>query len=541
MASFAEGLASGLSGLPQALLYRQEQDRKDAYKKDIAGLSSTEGPFDYEAAARVALKHGDTDSSLSYRRMAADAGTRAAAGKRQAGLDEIAAEDRTRRHATEDEASLYKKRQRFASRFAPLLKAGDTDQMGRMIADHPGLIGGLMNFGSGRHAAGLEAIQTPDGETRYAFQIRNARTGTTGPETANATSGSGDNVNSYSQEQVMRGLQPFLPAAKADKPPTSVREYEFYKEQGGDLPYEGFLGAKRAQTSVTVNTGKRGKPPTGFEWKIGADGEDMLHPIKGGPAEGKYSEAQVRVVEAAERISFGTNILDEKVDGGSTLFETLGRPQEWIAAKFGSFGNYFLSPEYQKANQAMNDIAGAILRMETGAAAPEFERHEVASRYSPRPGDGQEVMAQKRESLNVRWRNAETLAGPSYKRDFGLKAPAAEEEEGVPQAPEPAVQPPAATATPQPAPAPGPTPAPVVAPGVAQAGVQYRGGPTTVAAPPSPEAAVPEATPAASTIDPASFAGMNLGGLESMIEHSGTMSKEAFQAMMARFDELEGQ
>ena len=45
MASFVEGLASGLSGLPQALMYRQDQNRKDAYRKDIAGLSSAEQSF----------------------------------------------------------------------------------------------------------------------------------------------------------------------------------------------------------------------------------------------------------------------------------------------------------------------------------------------------------------------------------------------------------------------------------------------------------------------------------------------------------------
>ena len=88
------------------------------------------------------------------------------------------------------------------------------------------------------------------------------------------------------------------------------------------------------------------------------------------------------MVEAAERISVGTKILDEKVDGGITVFETLARPHEWIISKFGSVGNYFLSTEYQKANQAMNDIAASILRMETGAAAPEPERIELVDRYS---------------------------------------------------------------------------------------------------------------------------------------------------------------
>ena len=105
MASFAQGLAQGLSGLPQALMYGQDKRRKDAYRKEISGLSDVSTVFNPEEAARVALKHGDLDSALSYRRMAAEAKTRSAAGERQQGLDDIAAEDRARRHATEDEAT----------------------------------------------------------------------------------------------------------------------------------------------------------------------------------------------------------------------------------------------------------------------------------------------------------------------------------------------------------------------------------------------------------------------------------------------------
>ena len=220
MASFAEGLASSLSGLPQVLMYGQdkrrkqgEEDRKDAYRKEISGLSDVSTVFNPEEAARVALKHGDLDSALSYRRMAAEATTRSAAGERQQGLDDIAAEDRTRRHATEDSAEATKRRERFALRFNPYFKAGDTKGMGGMIASHPGLIGELMNFGPGRRADGIEEIQTPDGETRYAFKIRNARTGTTGPQTADASADPGDNVVSYSQEEIARAMQPFLPAA----------------------------------------------------------------------------------------------------------------------------------------------------------------------------------------------------------------------------------------------------------------------------------------------------------------------------------------
>ena len=110
---------------------------------------------------------------------------------------------------------------RFARSFKPYFEAGDTKGMGRMIAAHPGLIGKLMNHGPGRRVEGVEAVQTPDGETRYAFKIRNARTGTTGPEQPGGSIDPKHNVISYSHEEIGRGLQSILPADKVDKPQNS--------------------------------------------------------------------------------------------------------------------------------------------------------------------------------------------------------------------------------------------------------------------------------------------------------------------------------
>ena len=258
MASFVEGLASGLSGLPQALLYRQEKDREDAYKKDIAGLSSADSPFDPEAAARVALKHGDLPGASGYRRMAAEATARSAAGVRQKEQDNIKAEDRTRRMATEDEALLYKRRQRFASRFAPLLKAGDEGSMGRMIAAHPGLIGGLMNFGPDRRAVGVEAAQTPEGGTRYAFQLEECAHRDDGPgDSPNASLGPrSDNVNLIQRRsRSMRGLQPFL---TADKGTTEQQNIAGFLRRNPGASEADYFAQKRSP-GVSVFTGDQGK------------------------------------------------------------------------------------------------------------------------------------------------------------------------------------------------------------------------------------------------------------------------------------------
>ena len=128
--------------------------------------------------------------------------------------------------------------------------------MSRMIAAHPGLIGGTQNFGPGRRADGIEAIKTPDGETRYAFKIKNARTGTTGPEQPEGSIDPKAPVNSYSADQIGRGLQPFLPAAP--DPTTEQRNIRAFMERNPGAKEADYFAQKRSP-GVTVNTGDQGK------------------------------------------------------------------------------------------------------------------------------------------------------------------------------------------------------------------------------------------------------------------------------------------
>ena len=217
--------------------------------------------------------------------MAAEAKARSAAGERQGRLDVIAAEDRTRKHATEDEATGYKKRQRFASRFAPLLKAGDTGAMERTIAAHPGLIGQTMNLRPEQRVAGVEAVQTPDGKTRYAFKIRNARTGTTGPQTANASAEPGDKVVSFSQEEIERGLQPFLPAAP--DPTTEQRNVGAFLERNPGATEADYFAQKRSP-GVSVFTGDQGDPKAPAIWHPTYGPPSKNHAYQIDPATGSH-------------------------------------------------------------------------------------------------------------------------------------------------------------------------------------------------------------------------------------------------------------
>lgn len=59
-------------------------------------------------------------------------------------------------------------------------------------------------------------------------------------------------------------------------------------------------------------------------------------------------------------------------------------------------GNYLTSDEFKKADNAGREFLQAILRKDTGAAITPEEMAQYGATYLPRPGDGPEIIAQKR-------------------------------------------------------------------------------------------------------------------------------------------------
>ena len=413
--------------------------------------------------------------------------------------------------------------------------------MSRLIAANPGLIGGTQSLGPGRRATGIEAIQTPEGETRYALQIRNARTGTTGPEQPEGSIDPKAPVNSYSAEQLMRGFQPFLPAAP--DPTTEQRNIRAFMERNPGAKEADYFAQKRSP-GVSVYTGDQGEarpPSAAYDPATGTEpGKDRAFqfdpttqkfernelglpvqvPNPGSAADPstKTDESAIKVGIAAEGGKFSLDILSKKNNEGESVYDELAKFGQHFLGKVPVFGNYLVSETYQKAYHAVTNFVEGQLRLASGAAVPPHEIEGYRKLYSPLPGDTAGVIKQKMEALKRRV-------------DFAIKKAGMEprEAEGTaPQDPETAVQPPGAPAAP-PQPAPGPAPAPVAAPGGAQA-----------ASLPAP---VPEASPASATIDPktidpAIFANMGEKDLLSMYAHATTMGKEAYLAMDARAREL---
>ena len=83
----------------------------------------------------------------------------------------------------------------------------------------------------------------------------------------------------------------------------------------------------------------------------------------------------------------------------------------------GIVGNFFASPETQKALQAQRDFINATLRQESGAAISESEFQNARQQYFPQPGDTPEVIAQKAANRETVIRGFARQAGPNGGRD----------------------------------------------------------------------------------------------------------------------------
>lgn len=162
------------------------------------------------------------------------------------------------------------------------------------------------------------------------------------------------------------------------------------------------------------------KPPAGYRWADAAG--TSLEAIEGGPAT-KLSEGQTKAFEAANRVGRAIETLETPTESGQRLFDLLSSPGQRTLGRVLP-GSYGLSPDYQRAQNVMSDAVAALLRLETGAAATEFEQQELLKRYAPQPGDSPQVIEQKLQGLKQRLESAQTISGPAYAGGAPSAAPA---------------------------------------------------------------------------------------------------------------------
>jgi hypothetical protein len=122
----------------------------------------------------------------------------------------------------------------------------------------------------------------------------------------------------------------------------------------------------------------------------GGSGEPPTNPYSLG---NKTTEAQSKDATYAERMHSAERIFREP----GVVEAALSVPQRTMGAIPGA-GNFMVSKEYQKFDQAQRNFINATLRRESGAVISDDEFANAKLQYFPQPGDGTEKLAQKQQN-----------------------------------------------------------------------------------------------------------------------------------------------
>lgn len=95
-----------------------------------------------------------------------------------------------------------------------------------------------------------------------------------------------------------------------------------------------------------------------------------------------------------------------------TLEEKISLPGLEAARTLGRAGNYLLSSEQQRVDQAQRDFVNAVLRQESGAVISDAEFDNAKRQYFPQPGDDAKTIEQKRKNRKIAIEGFKRMAGP---------------------------------------------------------------------------------------------------------------------------------
>ncbi len=118
----------------------------------------------------------------------------------------------------------------------------------------------------------------------------------------------------------------------------------------------------------------------------------------------KPSDVEYATGIYADRMANSGKIIDGLEDTGTSF-------QESVASGLPG-GNYLISGDYQKFDQAQRDFINAVLRRESGAVISDEEFDNARKQYLPQPGDTKEVLAQKRVNRQIAIDGMKRASGP---------------------------------------------------------------------------------------------------------------------------------
>lgn len=142
---------------------------------------------------------------------------------------------------------------------------------------------------------------------------------------------------------------------------------------------------------------------------------------------GQMNESQSKDALYANRMLNAERIFrDQKV------IEAGLSPVERGKAAVPGLGNYMVSDQYQKYDQAQRDFINATLRRESGAVISPAEFDNAAKQYFPRPGDSADVLKQKQQNRIEAIKGIGAGGGKGYRPNASFDAAGNIVERGAP-------------------------------------------------------------------------------------------------------------
>lgn len=199
-------------------------------------------------------------------------------------------------------------------------------------------------------------------------------------------------------------------ALEATKMTEEQKNYVFYRAQGGK---GSFLDFKKSPIQVDTGTEIRfldpvtRQPLNTIPKNVAGTAEQTA---RGGEA-GKFTDEQRKIAGFVTRMTNSEQILaDPKVVQAATNLAQVS------AGRIPVAGNYMVSTEFQKFEQAKRDFVNALLRRESGAVINPDEFKNANIQYFPQPGDSPEVIAQKALNRKLAIEGLRVGAGPNYQQ-----------------------------------------------------------------------------------------------------------------------------
>lgn len=129
-----------------------------------------------------------------------------------------------------------------------------------------------------------------------------------------------------------------------------------------------------------------------------------------------FTEDQAKAAGFADRMSISDPSIINNKDAGMSMMEG-------VSSRTPLIGNYLVSDEFQKFDQARRDFINAQLRRESGAVISPEEFANANKQYFPQPGDSEAVLNQKAINRKTAIDSMMRSAGPAYKPKEPVNVP----------------------------------------------------------------------------------------------------------------------